>query len=438
VTARGAIQFIGGFESTYQPALDVDVAETTGHVRRWRSDLDLLASCGVSRTRYPVRWHRIEAEPEVFDWAATDEVLGYMRDIGMRPMVDLVHHTSYPRWLTQGFADRRFGEAYLRYVEAFARRYPWIEEYTLFNEPFTTFLLCGQEGVWAPHLRGLEGFLTLAANVFPALAEASRRYRDLLPGARHVYVDVCEGHGAAVPAAAPHAALANDRRFFLTDLFVGRPVSADRPFVAAVRAAGGAGLLDIEPGHIDVLGLDYYAHNQWLWLDGSGRGKASSSQPDALSRLIGEYWARYRLPCALTETNIRGYASDRASWLKYTLEQCEMARDAGVPVEGYCWFPFVDSCDWDSLLARSSGHVDPVGAFWLDERLNRNPSSMSASYVSAAKGAPSCDLAAYRFQPPVSDWLRGWLPQMSHWTWQDPPPAEIVPRGRRARRWGRG
>src|SRR3712207_8610367 len=38
---------------------------------------------------------------------------------------------------------------------------------------------------------------------------------------------------------------------------------------------------------------------------------------------------------------------------KYTLEQCERARDGGVPVEGYCWFPFVDSCDWDSILCRS-------------------------------------------------------------------------------------
>jgi len=437
VTDQGAIPFIGGFESTYQPALDVDVAETTGHARRWRSDLDLLASCGVSRTRYPVRWHRIEVEPAVFDWAATDEVLGYLRDIGVRPMVDLVHHTSYPRWLTQGFADRRFPDAYLRYVEAFARRYPWIEEYTLFNEPFTTFLLCGQEGVWAPHLHGLKGFLTLAANVLPALTEASRRYRDLLPDARHVYVDVCEGHGAAVAEAAPHAALANDRRFLLTDLFLGRPVSGDRPFVAALKAAGGASLLDVEPGHIDVLGLDYYAHNQWLWLDAAGRGQATSPRPDALSQLIEEYWARYRLSCALTETNIRGYASDRASWLKYTLEQCEMARDAGVAVEGYCWFPFIDSCDWDSRLTRSSGHVDPVGAFWLDDRLDRNPSSMSASYIRAANGARAGDLAAYRFQPPVSGWLEGWLPQMSHWAWQDPPPAELVPARRRGRRWSR-
>ena len=424
---RVGIPFIGGFESTYQPHLDVDVAETTGHIARWRADIDLLRSCGVDRLRYPVRWHRIELEPRRFDWTTTDEVLGYLRDTGMRPMVDLLHHTSYPRWMKRGFADRRFGDAYLRFTEEFALRYPWIQEYTLMNEPFTTFLLCGEIGVWAPHLQGLKGFLTLAVNVFPAVAEASRRYRSLLPAARHVYVDTCERHGAATPAAAHRADYANDRRFFLLDLFLGRAEAQDRsrPFVAATVEAGGDRLLDMEPGHVDVLGLDYYAHSQWLWLDDAGRGLTPSPQPSTLSSLITEYWERYQRPCALTETNIRGYASDRASWLKYTLEQCERARDAGVPLDGYCWFPFVDSCDWDSLLVRSSGHVDPVGVYWLDADLERRPSSMASAYATAARGAPASALPAYRFRPPLSERLKGWLPQMGHWDWQDPPAREL-------------
>lgn len=424
------IEFIGGFESTYQPAFDVDVAETTGHAERWRADLELLAACGVSRVRYPVRWHRVQGERRHrFDWRETDEVLGWMRDHGMRPIVDLCHHTSYPRWLTRGFVDRKFGEAYLSYVEAFAARYPWIEEYTLFNEPFTTFLLCGQMGVWPPHLEGLKGFLTVARNVLPAVCEASRAYRRLLPHARHFYVDTCERAGAAVPQARGVAELANDRRFFVLDLFLGRELDPDRPFVAEVLAAGGAPLLELEPGSVDVLGLDYYAHNQWQYLDGGGRGIQSSPDPGTLSDLIGEYWERYRLPCALGETNIRGFAPDRASWLKYTLEQCEIAEGNGVPMDGYCWFPFVDSCDWDSLLVRCEGNVDPVGVYWLDANLDRRASSMSTAYALAARGTPSAALPAYRFQPPVAGWLAGWLPQMAHWDWQDPPPSEVrVPR----------
>ena len=114
------------------------------------------------------------------------------------------------------------------------------------------------------------------------------------------------------------------------------------------------------------------------------------------------------------------------SWLKYTLEQCEIAEARGVPIDGYCWFPFVDSAYCDSLLVRAAGNVDPVGVYWLDEQLRRRPSSMSEAYARAARGAPAAELPAYRFQPPVAGWLAGWLPQMAHWDWQDPPAHEVV------------
>ena len=428
-----AVEIITGFESTYVPAFDVDLTETTGHATRWRQDLDLVGSCGVSRLRYPIRWHRVEPEPGRFDWAATDEVLGYLAEREMRPIADLVHHTSYPRWLTRGFDDNRFRGAYLRYVEAFARRYPEVDSYTLFNEPFTTFLMSGMLGTWPPHLEGVRGFVRLAANVLPVVAEASRMCRDLLPGARHVYVDTAERHSAANRWARGFAALVNDRRFLLLDLFVGRPIEPGRPFVREVARVGRHGdeLLAMDAGHVDVLGLDYYAHNQWQW-HAPDRGRPNSPDPGTLASLFVEYWERYELPCILGETNIRGFASDRASWLKYTLEQCELAREAGVPVEACCWYPFVDSTDWDSLLTRADGHVDPVGVFWLDDRLQRRRSSMSRSFSGAAAGEPASALPAYTFQPPVSRWLEGWMPQMEHWDWRAPPAAEVRPPARDA------
>jgi len=260
--------------------------------------------------------------------------------------------------------------------------------------------------------------------VLPSLTAASRMYVEMLPGARHLYVETCERANPARFDGRRAAAYANDRRFFVTDLFLGRAVDRQRPFVSDILRAGGADLLDIEPGAIHTLGLDYYAHNQWQY-GGPQKAVKCSPRPAPLAELIVEYWDRYRLPCMLGETNIRGYASDRASWLKYTLEQCEHARDAGVPLEGYCWFPFVDSTDWASLLARAEGIVDPVGVYWLDERYDRRPSSMSNSYRLAATGATSSSLPAYRFRPPVSEWLAGWSSQMEHWDWQDPPPGEL-------------
>ncbi|MDQ4058392.1 MAG: family 1 glycosylhydrolase, partial [Actinomycetota bacterium] len=265
-----SIEFIGAFESTYLPAHDVDVLESSGHVNQWKQDLELMRACGITTLRYPIRWHRIEAEQGRYDWAYTDVVLAHLREEGFSPIVDLVHHTSYPRWLSQGFNDPRFRPAYLAYCEAFATRYPWVEAYTLFNEPFSTLFLSGHEGIWPPFGRGMGSFVSMLINVFPAVAEASRMYRDLLPQARHFHVDTCEGHRGIDEAGSSYAAMANDRRFFLLDLFLGKDLQDTQPFVQEVLVADGEELLDMEAGHVDVLGLDYYAHSEWCFSERGG------------------------------------------------------------------------------------------------------------------------------------------------------------------------
>ena len=443
-------EVIGAFESTYMPAHDTDIIETSGHALRWRDDLDLLRSMGVTRLRYPIRWQRVEPRPGHYDWSHTDEVMEHMRATGMRPIVDLVHHTSYPRWLTDGFADARFGPAFLAYADAVAARYPWIEEYTLFNEPFATLFLSGHEAVWPPYHHGIDGFVGLLRNVLPPVAEASRRYRELLPAARHVWTDSCEGHAALDPQAESFAGYCDDRRFFAIDAFLGRATDTDRPFVRAVAEAGGDDLLDLEPGVVDVLGLDYYAHHEWCYRGrtaalpgavaerrrhphGPGHpqedaveGIVPSHRPRGLAALAGEYHEHLGLPMILGETNVRGATSDRATWLKHTLEQIESARADGVPVDGYCWFGFLDSLDWCSLLERCDREVDPVGVIRLDERLVRHESTMSRSYAQVAAGATAAELPAYRLTREVAGWLQHLAPLMAHFDWQDPPPDEVA------------
>jgi beta-glucosidase/6-phospho-beta-glucosidase/beta-galactosidase len=413
------IDILGSFESTYLPAFDRDIVETTEHDGRWREDFDLLRAAGISRLRYPVRWHRIEQTEGVLDWTETDAVLGHLHAEGFRPIVDLVHHTSYPGWLTDGFADERFGPAYLRYAEAFARRYPWIEEYTLFNEPFSTLFLSGHEAIWPPYRSGLRSFVDLVSNVMPAVAAASRLYQELLPLARHVWVDTCEFHTGSDAAGRAYADFANERRFLVIDAFLGRPYDENGPVAGPLSDAGGERLLDWEPGSIDVLGLDYYAHCQWDFAEAGGT--APTATPLPFADQVEQYWQRYGIPCMLTETNIRGTVYDRVTWLKYMVEQCEIAQGRGVPIEGFCWFPFIDSTDWNSLLARCEGRIDPVGVYWLDAAFDRHESPMSSAYETIARGGTAADLPAYRLVEPVATWIAGYADQMSHWTWQDPP-----------------
>ena len=415
--------FLAGFESTYLPSADVDVLELTGHDEHWATDLADVLGTGVRHLRYPLRWQHIERVPGVFDWAATDAVLGLLHDRGAVPVLDLVHHTSYPAWLTDGFRDARFGPAFVRYAVAVAERYPWIPAYTLFNEPFATLFLAGHQALWPPYDRGVAGFRRLLLSVLPAVSEVAQAYRTLLPAAHHVWVDTAEHH-AGTGRGADYAALANDRRHAVLDIALGRDLDPARPFLGELLADDGARLLEVPPLRVDVLGLDYYCHSEWFFDD--HRGHAPSPTPVGFAAVAEVYWERYGLPLLLSETNLRGLPSDRITWLRYMLEQYEATLDRGLPLHGFCWFPHVDSTDWDSLLARPAGRADPVGVLSLAPGGSREHTDFSRVWTDAARGLPVADIPAVRFQPPCDAQLAGVVATLSHWPWVDPKPTQAV------------
>jgi len=413
---------IAGFDSTYLPLHEIDIVESIRHDHHWEQDLSDLRG-HVRSVRYPIRWHRVEAERGRYDWAGTDATLRHLQELGLSPIVDLVHHTSYPGWLDDGLRDRRFGPAFVRFATAVAERYPWIEAYTLFNEPFSTVNFAGHEALWPPYDMGLAGVARLVSNVLPALSEAAAGWRELCPAASHVWVDTCEHHASVAAAAEEHVALANDRRYVFLDLALGHDLDLSRPYLGALVAAGAETALTVAPLQVDVLGLDYYPFHEW-WYDEAG-GRSPSPYPLGFARIAEQYADRYRLPLMLTETNVRGFPSDRASWLRYIVEQCEIAVARGVALTGLCWYPHVDSADWDSLLARPAGRIDPVGVVSAVGG-GRQDTLFTTAWRAAAAGAGSRDLPAYRFSSPADDVLAGFLPQMAHWDWADPP-ADVAP-----------
>jgi glycosyltransferase involved in cell wall biosynthesis len=414
---------VAGFESTYLPAAGVDAVDVTGHGTRLEEDLDQVRRAGVRHLRYPLRWQLLEPEPGRFAWDGTDRAMAALQDRGLVPVVDLVHHTSYPDWLADGFRGPDFGPALVRYAEAVARRYPWLPAYTLFNEPFATLFLAGHQALWPPYDHGLDGFRRLLLSVLPALTEVASAYRELLPRAHHVWVDTAEHHGAS-PGHEHLARVANDRRHVVLDLALGHDLDPDRPFLGALLAGGGEALLGLPTLAVDLLGLDYYSHSEWYYDDGGGR--APSPHPVGLAAVTEHYAGRYGLPLMLTETNVRGLPSDQVSWLRYVLEQYETALARGVPLHGWCWFPQVDSADWNSLLARCAGAVDPVGVLAVAPDGTRRRTVMTDAWEQAAGGLPAGDLPAWRFQSPCDAELAGYRPALAHWTWSDPPPSCAV------------
>src|ERR671933_2492841 len=129
-----------------------DQIERTGHDRRL-DDLDRFAGLGLRALRYPVLWERVERD----GWAWSDERLGRLRELGVRPIVGLVHHGSGPR--DTSLLDPRFPERLAAYARTVAERYPWVEDWTPVNEPLTTARFACLYGHWYPHQRSGRAFV---------------------------------------------------------------------------------------------------------------------------------------------------------------------------------------------------------------------------------------------------------------------------------------
>lgn len=424
--------FLTGFESTLIHGTGKDVLDGTRHAIRWEHDLSLVKATGVNKLRYPVPWHRIERWRGKYDWRWMDAVLGFLREAGLDPIVDPIHHTSFPEWIEGGFLNPEFPGFYQTFVEEFARRYPWVKRYTIFNEPFVTTFFCGHEGIWYPHARNPRAFVRMTVNVGRAICRISESLARLVPGVELVHVDTCEHHTALDARSRDKAAFFNDRRFLFHDLILGRIDEAHA--LHAYLRRHGMSRSDLRwfrdhAARIDVLGLDYYPHSEHQHRARSVR--CISSSPRGFAEVAGDYIERYGLPVLLSETNLKGFVSDRLSWMKHMLEECRKLASRGVDFRGFCWFPFVDSTDWCSLVCRAEGKVDPVGIYWLEsDRRERHGSELSECFGKLARGEMTLDeIPAYRFQPPWDRSLEGFQGLMRHWDW-------IEPNVRRSRRAG--
>jgi beta-glucosidase/6-phospho-beta-glucosidase/beta-galactosidase len=416
--------FLSGFESTHIFGSGTDVLELTRHYERVEQDLWLARLTGMRQMRYSAPWHSIEKVPGRYDWSWMDRAMRCMRDLGIEPILDPLHHTSFPDWLEGGFANPNFADLYLSFVTALAERYPWVRHYTVINEPFVTTWFCGHEGCWYPFHRGPENFVPMLMNVVEAIISVSRMLVAANPGVRLIHVDAAERHRAGDESSVEHAERGNNLRFLVQDLVLGR-VDDDHALYDYLIKNGAeperlAGFRD-QPGRIDVIGLDYYAHCELEW---RSEGRIFPNRmAEGLVPTAVDYAERYRLPVMLSETNIRGFVSDRITWLKFMVEQCERIErevgNMGIPFEGFCWYPFIDSTDWCSLVKQARGHIDPQGIYWLDRAtMKRHSSELSDLYRALALGQiTSKDIPAYCFQAPLDHDLQGFMSLMEHWNW---------------------
>jgi beta-glucosidase/6-phospho-beta-glucosidase/beta-galactosidase len=108
-----------------------------------------------------------------------------------------------------------------------------------------------------------------------------------------------------------------------------------------------AGKRDPELGgaekYLDIIGLNYYVHNQWTY---PGRRTVWPDDPRYRQphQIFMYIYERYRRPMILAETGIED--DERASWFRFITAETDKARSAGVPLNALCLYPIVDHPGW--------------------------------------------------------------------------------------------
>jgi hypothetical protein len=108
------------------------------------SRLDLLDRLGVDVVRFTVRWDRVAKRrpasarshaDRAYDWSYADPVLRGLRSRGIGAVVTLY---GSPRWANGGRSPNwapRSKYSLANFAYAAAKRYPWVRDWTIWNEP---------------------------------------------------------------------------------------------------------------------------------------------------------------------------------------------------------------------------------------------------------------------------------------------------------------
>src|SRR5438105_6175255 len=99
----------------------LDEYELTGHYERWREDIELFAQAKVRAVRYGIPWHRINPAPGRWDFEWTDAAIERLLELGIAPIIDLVHY-GVPPWIEGAWLAADFPQHMAEYATRVAQR----------------------------------------------------------------------------------------------------------------------------------------------------------------------------------------------------------------------------------------------------------------------------------------------------------------------------
>lgn len=342
--------FMGGFECSMQRTLDgrrLDLIRMTQHGRLAAEDYALCRAVGIRAVREAARWPNLDREGRL-DVEEVHRLARLGREAGLVQVWDLFHY-GYPDDLDPG--SEAFVDRFRAYAVAVARAIREETDGPLYLTPVNEISYYaysgGDIGYMAPFWHGRGGELKLQL-VRASIAATDAVWAEVDPEATIVNVD---------PLVRQHAPPGRDDLQGAADHF-NRHVVTEAFDMLAGRIApelGGS------RRHLGIVGLNYYACNQWTIPTPDKPQRFLERGEPGWIRLrdsLHELSDRYGGPILLAETGDSGRG--RAGWLAYLADEVESARGLGADVQGICLYPIVTSPDWEDPTAFFDGGLFDV------------------------------------------------------------------------------
>jgi len=382
------------------------------HYHRWDADLDLLADLGVSDYRLSLSWARLQPRgegalnPEAV--AFYRAVLTGLRDRGIRPLVTL-YHWDLPQPLEDagGWPERATAERFAEYADLTVRAVGDLaDDWVTLNEPWCSSFLGYGHGAHAPGLRDWRAAVAAAHHLNLAHGMAVARIRAARPAARvgitNIVTDLLAASGSAEDLAAAERLDAASNRVFLDPVYLGAYSPAVYTALPDLVDVVRPGDVDLIAAPLDFAGVNHYQRVVVHHAPGVGpldlvetpAEPATTSfgwsvTPDAfqavLERVAREFTS---LPIYVTESGASfddyvdpdGVVADheRVAYLRDYLDAAAAAIRAGVDLQGYYAWSFLDNFEW------AEGYGKRFGLVYVDYRTQERIPKLSAHWYRQA------------------------------------------------------